>query len=506
MLTYLLAHDLGTTGDKATLFDAEGRLLASAFAPYATQYPRPGWAEHDPEDWWRAVCASTRQLLEQAPGAVNHLAAVGFSAMMNGCLLVDAEGNALRPGLIHADIRSAAQCARIAREVGGERAYQLTGNRLAPYFTLGKLAWLAEHEPETVRRARWCVQTKEYIAGRLTGAWGLTDRSDASLTGCFDLERGVWAEELIAAGGFPARLLPTVRPSASIVGTVTLAAAEATGLPAGLPVVLGGGDGACATAGAGAVRPGDAYHYLGGTSWVAAVTANYRPDPGRRVSVFCGLDPAQYVVYGTVQTASVALDWFRNAIGVGERAAGEEEHAALERLAASAPAGSNGLFFLPYLQGERSPIWDANARGVYFGLTQAHGRTELARAIMEGVAYALASNLAVLEELGLAPESIRVLGGGMRYALWRKIFAAVYNRPLQLLARLAEATSCGAAMIAGVGIGLYPDLATAAPLFAPLAEQEQPDREAAAVYARAAAFFRTLYPALSDRFAELSRL
>src|SRR5581483_8110898 len=271
-------------------------------------------------------------------------------------------------------------------------------------------------------------------------------------------------------------------------------------------VVLGGGDGACATAGAGAVRPGDAYHYLGGTSWVAAVTANYRPDPGRRVSVFCGLDPAQYVVYGTVQTASVALDWFRNAIGVGERAAGEEEHAALERLAASAPAGSNGLFFLPYLQGERSPIWDANARGVYFGLTQAHGRTELARAIMEGVAYALASNLAVLEELGLAPESIRVLGGGMRYALWRKIFAAVYNRPLQLLARLAEATSCGAAMIAGVGIGLYPDLATAAPLFAPLAEQEQPDREAAAVYARAAAFFRTLYPALSDRFAELSRL
>src|SRR5581483_2140964 len=259
MPTYLLAHDLGTTGDKATLFDAEGRLIASAFAPYPTHYPRPGWAEHDPEDWWQAVCASTRQLLVQQPDAAPNLAAVGFSAMMNGCLLVDANGNALRPGLIHADIRSAAQCERIAREVGDERAYFLTGNRLAPYFTLGKLAWLAANEPETLRRARWCVQTKDYLAGRLTDVWGVTDRSDASLTGCFDMEQGIWAEELIAAGGFPASLLPEVRASARVVGKVTKAAAEATGLPEGLPVVIGGGDGACATAGAGAVRPGDAY-------------------------------------------------------------------------------------------------------------------------------------------------------------------------------------------------------------------------------------------------------
>lgn len=506
MAVCILAHDLGTTGDKATLFDAEGRLLASAFAPYSTVYPQPGWAEQDPEAWWEAVCRSTRQLLAPFPEAQRDLAAVGFSGMMNGCLLVDANGAARRPSLIHADIRSAPQCARIAREVGEESAYRRTGNRLAPYFTLGKLAWLAEQEPETLRSARWCVQTKDYIVGRLTAVWGVTDLSDASLTGCFDLEQSVWAEELIAAGGFPARLLPEVRPSAGVVGKVTAQAAAETGLPEGLPVVLGGGDGACATAGAGAVAPGDAYHYLGGTSWLAAVTSGYRPDPARRVSVLCGLDPEQYVVYGTVQTASGAMDWFRNAIGVGERADGEEEFAALERLVASAPPGSNGLFFLPYLAGERSPIWDAHARGVYFGLTAAHRRAELARAAMEGVAYALASNLAALEELGLAPSEIRVLGGGMRSALWRRIFAAVYNRPLRLLERLSEATSAGAAMAAAVGIGLYPDYAAAAPHFAPLGEEERPDPAMAAVYARGMVFFRDLYPALADRFEAHARL
>lgn len=504
MPNYLLAHDLGTTGDKATLFDESGRLLASAFAPYPTSYPHPGWAEHDPEDWWNAVCQSTRALLAQVPDAAQHLAAVGFSAMMNGCLLVDALGETLRPALIHADLRSQPQCIRIARAVGDARASQLTGNPLAPYFTLSKLAWLTEHEPEAIRKARWCVQTKDYIAARLTGVWGMTDRSDASLTGCFDMERGVWSDEMVTAGGFPARLLPTVHTSSTQVGVVTPAASAETGLPAGLPVILGGGDGACATAGAGAVRAGDAYHYLGGTSWIAAVTEGYRPDPTQRVSVFCALASAQFVVYGTVQSAGSSVDWFQNAIGPGDLLPGEEPFAALERLAGAVPPGSRGLYFLPYLAGERSPIWDAHARGVYFGISSAHGRAEMARAVFEGVAYALQSNLAVLEELGLAPQTVHVLGGGMRSTLWRSIFAAVYNRPLRLLQRLSEATSCGAAMAAGVGIGLYPDYATAAPLFAPLAELELPDPATAATYARKAAFFRTLYPVLAERFAGLA--
>jgi xylulokinase len=502
----LLAHDLGTTGNKATLFASDGRLLCSAFAPYVTQYPRPGWAEQNPEDWWQAVCSSTRQILAAAPEAAGRLAAVSFSGMMNGCLMVDDRGDPVSSAMIHADIRSAEQCDRIAAEVGDEHAYWLTGNRLAPYFTLGKLAWLQEHAPETVARARWCVQTKDYIQGRLTGVWGLTDRSDASLTGCFDMARGVWSDEMVSAAGVDKVLLPEVRPSTTVVGAVTAAAARDTGLPPGVPVVLGGGDGACATAGAGAVAAGDAYHYLGGTSWIAAVTDHYQPDPQRRLSVFCALDPAQYVLYGTVQSAGSSVDWFREAIGVGAICPEEDEYAALERLAATVPPGSRKLFFLPYLAGERSPIWDARARGVYFGLAPAHGRAEIARATFEGVAYALNSNLAALEHLGLAPESVRALGGGMRSALWRSIFAAVYGRPLHLLERLTEATSCGAAMAAAVALGLVPDFATAAAKFAPLGDLERPDPETTALYARGFAFFMSLYPALTDCFTALAHL
>ena len=504
MPDYLLAHDLGTTGDKATLFDAEGRLLRTAFAPYSTQHPRPGWAEQNPNDWWQAVCRSTRQILSEAPEAGGRLAAVGFAGMMNGCLLVDDTGHALHSALIHADTRSVEQCDRIAAEIGDGRAYSLTGNRVAPYFTLGKLAWLREKSPEIQARARWCVQTKEYIQGMLTGVWGVTDRSDASLTGCFDMQSGVWSEEMASAGGIPLRLLPEVRASTTVTGRVTAEAARETGLRVGLPVVLGGGDGACATAGAGAVSAGDAYHYLGGTSWVAAVTEGYRPDPSRRLSVFCALDPSQFVLYGTVQSAGSSLDWFRAAIGIGGTVEVADEFAALDELAASAPVGSRGLFFLPYLAGERSPIWDARARGVYFGLTSAHGRAELARATYEGVAYALNGNLAALKDLGLMPDVVRVLGGGMRSPIWRGILAAVYGRPIQLLDRLSEATSCGAAMAAAVGIGLVPDFAAAAVLFAPLGERESPNLNDVAFYARGYAFFQSLYPAMADRFAALA--
>jgi xylulokinase len=344
------------------------------------------------------------------------------------------------------------------------------------------------------------VQTKDFLSARLTGIWGLTDRSDAALTGCFDMQAGIWSEEMISAGRFPHSLMPEVVPSSTIVGTITREAAMATCLPERLPVVAGGGDGACATAGAGAVEPGNAYHYLGGTSWVAAVTEGYRPDPSRRVNVFCALDPSQFVLYGTVQSAGSSVDWFREAIGNGMPF---EE---MERLAASASPGSHGLFFLPYLAGERSPIWDANARGVWFGLSQAHGQSEMARSVFEGVAYALNSNLSVLIDLGLAPEHIRVLGGGMRSPLWRSLFAAVYNRPVHLLSRLSEATSAGAAMAAGVGVGLFTDYRDAAQCLAPLSEVEHPSPELASIYAPFSAFFETLYPAVAKSFAVRAQL
>jgi xylulokinase len=503
MSDYLLAHDVGTTGNKATLFDAEGRLVAAAAAPYATRYPRPGWAEQNPEEWWRAVCASTRRLVAQNPEAPARIAAVGFSAMMNGCVPVTDEGRVVRPALIHADIRSRAQCERIAGEIGAQRAYEISGNRLAPYFTLGKLAWLAENEPKSLRAARWCLQAKDFLAGRLTGVFGLTDPSDASLTGLCDIRRCRWSEELVEAGRFDARLLPDIVPSTTVVGRVTAEAAAKTGLRAGTPVVLGGGDGAGATVGAGALSPGEAYHYLGGTSWIATVAPEYTPDPQARVSTLCSLVPGQYVNYGTVQSAGSSIEWFLQTVGVGQSAA--DRYMAMEALAAGSPPGARGLFFLPYLQGERAPIWNTDARGVFFGLSSAHTRADLARAVYEGVAFALGGILDIFGELGLAPEQVRVLGGGMRCALWRQVFAAVYARPLLVMERLSEATACGAAVAAGVGVGVLQDW-EAGRLFAPAAQTETPDRRWAVLYARAKPFFGSLYPALAERFSALADL
>jgi xylulokinase len=500
MPTYLLAHDLGTTGNKATLFNSEGDLIASTFAPYPLHYPQSGWAEQEAEDWWHAVCLASRQLMAQIPDAKQNLMGVGFSAMMNGCLLLDASGNPLHSALIHADIRSTAQAAQITERIGEERSYQITGNRISsPYFTISKLAWLAEQRPDLLSKARGCVQTKDFIVGKMTGNFGVTDYSDASLTGCFDLERKEWSAEIQAAAGVSGSLFSEVLPSHTQIGTLTRLAAEETGLPTGLPVFLGGGDGACATAGASAVCAGDAYHYLGGTSWVAALTGSYRPDPTRRVSVFCALQPEHYVVYGTVQSAGSSVDWLQRVLEI-------ERFEELEALALEVPAGSRGVLFLPYLAGERSPIWDASARGVFFGLSAAHGRGEMVRAVFEGVSYALASNLAVLESLGLAPQKVRVLGGGMRSPLWRAILSAVYGRPLIQMERLAEATSCGAAMAVSVGLGIVKNYTEAAQRFAPQGKEEMPDLNLMATYRRGAELFLALYPTLAERFAELASL
>jgi xylulokinase len=333
----------------------------------------------------------------------------------------------------------------------------------------------------------------------MTGNFGVTDYSDASLTGCFDLERKEWSAEIQAAAGVSGSLFSEVLPSHTQIGTLTRLAAEETGLPTGLPVFLGGGDGACATAGASAVCAGDAYHYLGGTSWVAALTGSYRPDPTRRVSVFCALQPEHYVVYGTVQSAGSSVDWLQRVLEI-------ERFEELEALALEVPAGSRGVLFLPYLAGERSPIWDASARGVFFGLSAAHGRGEMVRAVFEGVSYALASNLAVLESLGLAPQKVRVLGGGMRSPLWRAILSAVYGRPLIQMERLAEATSCGAAMAVSVGLGIVKNYTEAAQRFAPQGKEEMPDLNLMATYRRGAELFLALYPTLAERFAELASL
>ncbi|MGC8666940.1 MAG: xylulokinase [Chthonomonadales bacterium] len=500
MANLLLAHDLGTTGNKAVLFHDDGRILASAFRPYATQRPHVGWAEQNPLHWWNAVCETTQEIFHQHPEARNSVAAVSFSAIMNGCLLVDRHGDPVGPAIIHADVRSEAECRAIAHLLGARRLYEATGHQPSPHYTLGKLAWILRNEPHAVRRAEWCLQAKDYLAGRFTGVYGFTDPSDAALTGMYDLRAGTWLADALQAASIPPRILPQVVASATVVGTVTQEAAAATGLASGTPVVLGGGDGACATVGAGCVQPGDAYHYVGGTSWIASVAADWVPHPLGHVTAFPSLVPNQIVRYVTVQSAGSCIEWALDLLGIAGTSS--SRYSSLEELADTAVPGSRDLYFLPYLEGARAPVWDANARGAFIGLTAAHTRAEVARSVYEGVALALA---AALEDLSIPGEVVlRALGGGMRSRLWREIFSAVYRRRLHVLERLSEATACGAAVAAGIGVGLLPSWEEAR-RFAPIAFSTEPDARTADVYRSAALFFRTLYPSLAPHFAQLAR-
>ncbi len=455
MINLVLAHDLGTTGNKAVLVDEHGQLVATAFASYRTAYPAPLAAEQNPADWWRAVVRCTRQLLRADERRARRIVAVGFSGHMNGVVLVDDGGNPLRLALIHADIRAQSQCQRLSQHLPEQDYYAITGNRLAPFYSLPKLVMLTETEPEVVRHARWMIQAKDYCVGRLTGRWGITDPSDASLTGLFDVNRLVWSAEVATCAEVPLRLLPEVVPSTQVVGQLCSEAARATGLPEGLPVVMGAGDGACATVGAGAVQVGDSYTYIGGTAWTSCLRDRFAPDGQMRLTTLMAAQPARWVQFGTVQSAGSAWDWFTRLFG--GRRSGER----LQKEAERVPAGSDGLAFLPYLSGERAPIWDPCAKGVFYGLQAHHTRAHLARAVLEGVGCALESVLQVMREHDAVSDEVRVVGGGTRNELWMSILADLYGCPVQIPAYAGSSTAIGAAIIAGVGTGLFDDFLVA---------------------------------------------
>ena len=490
----LLAFDLGTTANKAALVDAaSGRVLDSETVAYPTRYTQDGGAEQSPEDWWQSAVSACRALTARRPLEMARVAAIGCGGMMNGAAVVDAGGNALRDAIIHADVRSVTQCRHLENALGRAALRTATANRPDPHLTLPKVLWLKENEPDVLGRAAWVVQAKDFLVGRLTGIWGVTDPSDASLTGAFDVVERRWAGDLWDGAGLDPRLLPQVLPSTQVVGEVTNAAARATRLRAGTPVVMGGGDAACATAGAG-VGPGEAYNYLGGTSWIG-LNAD-RPLPDERLSNFCNLD-SRVTVYGTVQSAGSSLAWFAGLIG--------QDPAALDDQASLVPPGARNLFFLPYLQGERAPLWDAKARGVFFGLASHHAPADLHRAVLEGVTFALASVLEVFAVNGYPLPALRLLGGGAKSALWRSILGGIYGRRLLTVADVSAATSLGAAMAAGVGIGLSPDWEAARRLVQ-IVREEAPDPALVAAYPPRAAFFQALYDVLQSSFLTLSEL
>jgi xylulokinase len=496
---YILAHDLGTTGNKATLFAAEsGEAVATVFEGYGTTYAQPNWAEQDPADWQRALYQGTRRLLAKAAVAPAAIAAISFSGQMQGAVLVDVAGRPLRPAVIWADQRATAQAERIRQVCGAEAIYRLTGHRVSPAYTAAKVLWIKEHQPEVYRRAHRVLQAKDYAAFLLTGRFA-TDHSDASGTQVFDLAGRAWAGDVLDALGLERHLWPEAQPSTTVIGRVTAEAASASGLVAGTPVVIGGGDGACATVGAAAVQAGDVYTYIGSSAWIAVTMREPIIDPQQRIFNFAHLAPGYCFGVGTMQAAGGAYNWLAQILQ------GEATLRALDAQAATAPVGAGGVLFLPYLLGERSPYWNPLARGAFVGLSMSHGRAEVARAVLEGVAMNLGLILDILREQGVQADAMRLIGGGARSSLWRQIVADVYGLPILLPALSAEATSLGAAIAGGVGVGLFPSF-DIAKQFIPAAEAEQPEPARGRRYRALKALFCEAYAALEPVFGQLASM
>ncbi len=499
---YILAHDLGTTGNKATLFDTAGRAVASAFESYETAYPRANWAEQDAADWRRAIFEGTRRLLAKAAVPPGTVAAVTFSGHMQGALLVDRDGTPLRPHILWADQRATAQAEQIRDACGEEAIYRLTGHRASAAYTAARVLWVKDNQPDVYRRAYKVLQSKDYAAFVLTGVFA-TDHSDASGTQVFDLVGRRWATDVLGALDLSPDLFPDAYPSSAVVGKVTAEAAAATGLLSGTPVVIGGGDGACATVGAGSVQEGDTYTYVGSSAWIALTTRQPILDPQRRTFTYAHLVPDRYFPVGTMQAGGGAYDWLERILRGDDE--GTPIYQAMDAQAATVPIGARGLLFLPYLLGERSPYWNPLARAAFVGLAMPHGRAELARAVLEGVALNMRLILDALRGQGVQIEAMRLIGGGAKSATWRQILADTYELPILLPKLAAEATALGAAIAGGVGVGLFSDFSVAHRLI-PTEAAEQPDPANSRRYSALYPLFQQAYTALEPIFEQLAAL
>jgi xylulokinase len=457
MRRLIIAHDLGTSGDKASLHTADGRLRAAHTERYPTAFGAGGRAEQDPGAWWAAFCAATRALLAGSGARPEDVACVAMSGQMMGVVLVDERDEAVRPALIWADTRARAEASVLTQRIGAQRGYELLGHPLDPTYCLAKWMWLRHHEPEAWARTTGLLVAKDHLTLRLTGRRCI-DPSDAAGTNAWDQRAGTWSGEMLAAGGIDPALLPEVVPSASIAGGLRPEAAAACGLQAGTPVVVGGGDGACAALGAGLVS-GDvaANATIGSSAWISIATERPLRDPQRRVVTFDHVIPGRFVPLGAMQAAGSALDWVATTLGAG----GPDGLAALVAAAGEVEAAGEGLFFLPYLLGERAPIWDAQVRGTFVGLSRHHRPEHLMRAALEGVAFNLRGTLEALAEIGGPIRAVDAVGGGARSDTWLRIMADTWGLPVRRRTIVDEANSLGAAVVGGMAVGLIDDWSAA---------------------------------------------
>lgn len=501
----LLGIDLGTTGIKAALFATEdGQVLADAFVDYPLFHPHPGWAEQNPVEWWDATVTAIRTCLARGTkaGALpSEVRGVGLSGQMHGVVLLDEAHQVLRPCIIWADQRSDDQCRWITERVGSAKLIEYVSNPALTGFSAPKLLWIRDNEPEIYAQARTMLLPKDYIRYRLTGVTAM-EISDAAGTCLLDVKKGQWSQEVLAALEIAPSLLPSVVPADAVCGTITEAVAALTGLPAGTPVAGGGADNACGAVGNGVVTSGLALVSVGTSGIVLAYSDTPQVDtsgPVPRVHTFNHAVTNAWYLMGVTQGAGLSLRWVRDNIGLPEHAlerwTGVDAYETMALEAAQVPAGSEGLTFLPYLQGERTPHLDAYARGGWIGLTARHDRRHLIRSVMEGVAFSLKDCFAIIREQGLRLDQMRATGGGAQSSLWRQIIADVLGIEL-VVTSASEGPAFGAALLAGVAGGVYPTVQAACDQTIRVAQRTEPNPANAAVYAQAYETYTALYPAL----------
>ena len=552
--SYLLGIDVGTTGSKVVLIDDQGRVVAAATHEYPLLTPKPNWCEQDPDDWWTATVAGIRAVLDPstlpaspttartrparntahqrrstpadlvrgthpavdetprpidtAPRAVapGGVAAIGITGQMHGATLLDGGGRVLRPAILWNDQRTGDQCAEITRRVGGDRVVQLNGSSVLPGFTAPKVLWVQQHEPEVYSRIESLLLPKDYVRYRLTGE-RCSDVSDASGTALFDVADRRWCDEMLEAAGVSRGWLPEVSESVEVSSGVSPEAAGETGLVAGVPVVGGAGDQAAQAVGTGIVEEGVVSVTLGTSGVVFAASDCYRVEPQGKLHAFCHAVPGMWHLMGVMLSAGGSLRWYRDTLGQGEciraRTEGRDPYDLLIESAAEVEAGCEGLLFLPYLTGERTPHADPDARGVFFGLSPRHTKAHLTRAVLEGVAYGLRDSLELIGSMGLHIGQLRASGGGARSAVWLQILADVFARPIATV-KVTEGAAYGAALLAGVGAGVFPSVAEATRATVQVAQQTHPGPQAD-VYARNYPRYRSLYSALAGEFGKLVR-
>lgn len=498
-MKYIIAHDLGTSGNKATLFSQEGKLIDSCIHTYPVHYFNENFAEQNADDWWDAVCKSTKGLLTKTKISNTDIAVVSFSGQMMGCLPVDKQGKPLRPSIIWADRRAEKQSAKLQDKITQWDFYHIVGHRNTASYGIQKLMWIKENEPEIYENTYKMLNAKDYIVFRLTGNF-YTDYSDGNSCGCFDLQKLIWSEKILKYAEIELDKLPELKPSTFIGGYVTETASLETGLYVGTPVVLGGGDGVTANVGTGSVRPGRTYCSMGTSAWITTTSEKPIFDKKMRIVNWAHIIPGYYAPNGTMQSAGASYSWLKETICLMEqynaKLHGKSPYDYINREIEKSPAGANGVIFLPYLLGERAPRWNPHAKASFMGIDAQTTRQDLMRSVLEGVTMNLSVCLDILRTQVDISELVAV-GGGAKSSIWRQIMADIYDARILVPTVLEEASSMGAAVTGGVGVGLYGNF-NVIEKFVEFCAVHVPNNKNADVYRKAKELFDAYYYALES--------